>query len=361
MSEKTATLTPNLVPELLAEYGAVTRLALRGCLPQGEPNRYLYDLLADYPERGGKMMRPCICIATAKAFGARLEDSVQSAVAIELLHNALLIHDDIQDESTERRGQPTLHLSHGVPLAINAGDSLTLASLVPLIENRRLLGPRLASLILEDAMTMARETAEGQALELGWRRDNRVDIDESDYLTMVLKKTSWLGMIFPLRVGALIGTGGDADLEPFVRLGFFIGAAFQIQDDLLNFVADARYGKELNGDIWEGKRTLMLIHLLKQADSNERTRLIEILRIERDARTQAQVAWVRDRMDFYGSVEHAKAVAHGMAGAALYEYSRIFAAVPESRDKQFIRGLITWVFERTQRNTEPDQNSESIH
>jgi geranylgeranyl diphosphate synthase type II len=105
----------------------------------------------------------------------------------------------------------------------------------------------------------------------------------------------------------------------------------------------------------------MLIHLLKQADSNERTRLIEILRIERDARTQAQVAWVRDRMDFYGSVEHAKAVAHGMAGAALYEYSRIFAAVPESRDKQFIRGLITWVFERTQRNTEPDQNSESMH
>jgi len=356
-----AAVTPDLVPCLLAEYGEITREAIRRWLPTGAPSRYLYDLLADYPGRGGKMMRPSICIATARAYGASLEESVQSAVAIELLHNALLIHDDIQDESTERRGKPTLHVAHGVPLAINAGDSLTLASLQPLIDNRRILGPHLASRILEEAMTMARETSEGQALELGWRRENRPDIDESDYLTMVLKKTCWLGTIFPLRVGALIGSRGNADLESLIRLGFFIGSAFQIQDDLLNFVADARYGKELDGDIWEGKRTLMLIHLLARADGRERSSLMEFLGLEREQRTGDQVAWVRERMDRYGSIEHARTVAHGLAGAALYEFSRTFAAIPESRDKTFIRGLVTWVFERTQHSATTDGNAAPIH
>jgi geranylgeranyl diphosphate synthase type II len=138
----------NLVPEVLREYGAITRAALRDYLPSREPRRYLYDILADYPGRGGKMMRPSLCIATARAFGARLEDAVRTAVAIELLHNALLIHDDIEDESESRRGRPTLHLLHGVPLALNAGDTLTAMSLRPLLENCDRIGMHIALRIL---------------------------------------------------------------------------------------------------------------------------------------------------------------------------------------------------------------------
>ena len=81
----------SLVPEMLLEYGEIVREALRGYLPQKEPRRYLYDLIADYPFRGGKMMRPALCIASACAFGARIEEAVKSAVAIELMHNALLV------------------------------------------------------------------------------------------------------------------------------------------------------------------------------------------------------------------------------------------------------------------------------
>jgi len=339
--------TPSVVRETLAEYGALTRSALLAHLPTGEPKRHLYDLLADYPQRGGKMMRSSLCIATARAFGAPAEQALQSAVAIEMLHNALLVHDDIQDGSEQRRAAPTLHALHGVPLALNAGDALGLLSLRPLVANIELVGSRVALRIVEETERMAWESAEGQAMELGWRRDNSNDLTDADYLTMVLKKTCWLATIHPSRVGALIGSRGRAPLEPFIRFGFFLGAAFQIQDDLLNLVADPSYGKELNGDLVEGKRTLMLNHVLRQATPAQRTRLARILDPSRQPPHAGQVTWLRGLMDNYGSVEHARGIAHGLAGAALHEYMGIYDALPESRDKQFIRGLVTWVFERT--------------
>jgi geranylgeranyl diphosphate synthase type II len=342
-----AVVTSALVPSTLQEYGRITRDALKAYLPNTAPRRHLYDLLADYPGRGGKMMRPSLCIATARAFGAKLDEALNSAVAIELLHNALLIHDDIEDDSEERRGRPTLHVLHGVPLAINAGDTLTLMSLRPLIDNRGRIGPRLSIRILEETERMARESAEGQAMELGWRRDNSTDLDEADYLEMSLKKTCWLAAIYPSRIGAIIGTRDNIDLQPFIRFGFFLGAAFQIQDDLLNLVADERYGKECNGDLWEGKRTLMLIRLLRESTAEERRQLMDILKLRRNERTAQQIGWIRRLMDNYECIEYARSCAHALAGAALHEFDLIYAGVRDSKDKQFIRGLITWVFERT--------------
>jgi geranylgeranyl diphosphate synthase type II len=343
-----AAVTPAVIPQMLHEYGQITREALKAYLPSGAPRRHLYDLLADYPMRGGKMMRPSLCIATARAFGGSIDAALNSAAAIELLHNAMLIHDDIEDASEERRGQPTLHLLHGVPLAINAGDTLTLLSLRPLLANSELIGPRLAIRILEETQRMARESAEGQAMELGWRQDNALDLDENDYLEMSLKKTCWLAAIYPSRVGAMIGTRDNVDLDPFIRFGFFLGAAFQIQDDLLNLVADERYGKECNGDVWEGKRTLMLIRLFQESVPADRERLVEIFGRSRHDRTDEQVVWVRKLMDKYDCIDYARRFAHALAGAALHEFDGIYGRVPDSRDKQFIRGLVTWVFERTE-------------
>jgi len=252
-----------LVSSVLGEYGEATRTVLFGYLPDAEPRRYLYDLVADYPRRGGRAFRPSLCIATARAFGTPVEVAVQTAVSIEMMHNAMLIHDDIEDESEERRGKPTMHMAEGIPIAINVGDMLSMLSMRPLLDNRLTLGSELALRILVETELMARESAEGQALELGWRRDNVTEVAEADYLFMVLKKTCWLATIHPTRMGALIGSGGAMDLDRCIRFGFFLGAAFQIQDDLLNLEGDATaYGKELAGDIREGKRTLMLIRLI---------------------------------------------------------------------------------------------------
>ena len=342
----TTAVTSKLVPAILNEYGAMTRAALRNYLPTREPRRHLYDLVADYPLRGGKMMRPSLCIAAARAFGAGAGDALDTAVAIELLHNALLIHDDIEDGSEQRRGRPTLHVEHGIPLALNAGDTLTLVSLRPLIANRSRLGGEVAMKIIEETERMALASAEGQALELGWRKDNVLDLDDADYLTMVLKKTCWLATIFPVRVGALIGTRGAADLDSFMRFGFFLGATFQIQDDLLNLVADQRYGKERDGDLWEGKRTLMLIRLFRESSPADRDRLTTIMRVDRTERKAEDVGWIRAQMDRYGCIDYARRYAHRLAGVALHEYSVAFSRLPDSRDKRFLEEIVTWVLER---------------
>ena len=337
----------DLVTDVLSEYGAATREYVEAYLPKTGWEAHFHDPIVDYPRRGGKMMRPGLCIASARAFGADMTEAVGSAAAIELLHNALLIHDDIQDESEERRGVPTLHELYGIPLAINAGDTLAMLSLRPLIDNVTVIGPRLATAIMEQSQHMAMASAEGQAMELGWIRDQRLDLEDADYLEMVLKKTCWLATIFPCLVGAIIGTRGNMQPEPLIRYGFLFGAAFQIQDDLMNLLADDRYGKEINGDIYEGKRTIMLLHACREATVGERERLIQTMALPRVERTCEHVTWVRGLMDKYSSIEYAKAVAHGLAGAALHECEGIFGNLPPSRDRDFMRAIVRWVFERT--------------
>ena len=336
-----------LVPAVLEEYGGITRAALRRYLPKREPRTYLYDLLADYPGRGGKMMRPSICIAAARMFGGQIEDVLQTAVAIELFHNALLIHDDIEDGSEQRRSRPTLHMLHGIPLALNAGDTLTLIALKPLLDSRFRIGAAMALRLFEEMERMARECAEGQSIELGWRRHNAVVIDDAQYLEMVLKKTCWLATIYPMRAGALVGSRGWADLEALVRFGFFLGTAFQIQDDLLNLCGDARYGKEHDGDLWEGKRTLMLIRALRECTAEEGQRLRAILCRSRRERTLPEVAWMKRLIDKYDGISYARRMAQELAGAALHEFALLSPGIPDSRDKEFFQQMPAWVIERT--------------
>lgn len=336
-----------LVQQVLADYGRLARDHLQRYLPPAGNGDYLGRLVADYPGRGGKSLRPALCLAAAGAFGAEPEEALPTAASIELMHNALLIHDDIEDDSDQRRGQPTLHALYGVPLALNAGDALGLLSLRPLKANLARLGPRVAGRLYEETELMAWETTEGQAMELGWRHDNRIDLSDDDYLTMVLKKTCWLTTIHPLRTGCLIAGGGDERMQGLFRLGFFFGAAFQIQDDLLNLEGGDGYGKERDGDLLEGKRTLMLLYLLRAATPAQRERLRRFLARPRARRSARDVAWVRERIEACGAMDHARATARALAGAALHEFDGVFGDRPDSRDKRFLQALITWVLQRS--------------
>lgn len=339
-------LTPSIVSERLAHYGQLTAGAVQDMLGRLGKMPYLSELVADYPSRGGKMMRPSIFLAAAGAHGADPGALVGMAAGIELFHNALLIHDDIEDMSEVRRGRPTLHALHGVPLALNAGDALMLVALRPILESALGMGEPVLRRVLALTDRMARETAEGQALDLGWREARRVDLGEGDYLGMVLKKTAWLATIWPLQLGVVVGSGGTADPESVVRFGFFLGAAFQIQDDVLNFVADSAYGKELHGDLYEGKRTLMLIHARRTATAGQRAEIDRFLALDRSGRTPAQVARMAELIVELGSLVHARTVAEALAGAAAHEAQLAFGHLPAGPDRAFLEGLVPWVFER---------------
>src|ERR1700760_2891773 len=116
-------------------------------LPDGEPSRWLYAPMREYPSRPGKALRPALCLSAGRAFGADPDDLLGIAVAIELMHNAFLVHDDVADGSEMRRGRPTLAASHGIAAALNAGDGLAIVAGQSLRRATRRLDRDLADLV----------------------------------------------------------------------------------------------------------------------------------------------------------------------------------------------------------------------
>jgi geranylgeranyl diphosphate synthase type II len=335
------------VERQLAQYRDVTYRALLAQLPTREPRRYLYDLISNQLSHMGKGLRPALCIATCRAFGGSTEQALPSAMSIELLHNAFLVHDDIEDGSLYRRNRETLYVEEGVPIALNVGDAMNAISISSLTENIPILGADLAYRILHEAQHLVLQSVEGQALELGWTRDNVFELTEDDYLRLVLKKTCWYTCIHPCRIGALIGTGGAIDADRFNLFGFLLGAAFQIQDDILNLVGDRnQYGKEIFGDIWEGKRTLMLVHALRECTAGEREQLRSILSVSREQRTEQDVQWVFRLFEHYASIDFARATLREVVHAALAEFDVAYRDAARSVDRDFIRELIPFLGDR---------------
>jgi geranylgeranyl diphosphate synthase type II len=336
-----------ILKSMLSEYAELTLKGIEHFIPDKEPHKYLYDLIQDYPQRGGKAFRPGLCIAACRAHGGGLKEVINSAITLELLHNAFLVHDDIEDRSLMRRNKPTMHQYTSIPIAVNVGDAMNVLGMKPLMLNKEILGPRLAMVILEEIQHMVIETVEGQALELGWRKDNICDLEDADYLRMILKKTCWYTCIHPIRIGALIGTGNKIQPTKFDRFGYFMGTAFQIQDDILNLVADEnKYGKEINGDINEGKRTLMLIHLLKHCTPAEFAIIKEFLTETGGEKDEGIAHMILNLMHTYGSIEYAKQTAKYMAGGALKEFYSHFSHLPSSKDKKFIEEIICYMINR---------------
>ena len=339
--------TDDVLQARLSNYREATLAGLLAAVPSGEPQQYLYGPLSSHLSRVGKGIRPALCQATCQAFGGDPADARTSATAIEMLHNAFLVHDDVEDESELRRGLPTMHAEYGVPLAVNAGDMLTALSARMLRDNLSTLGVPLTWRIYDEFDHMIQESLEGQAMELGWVRDNRCDITDEDYLRMVLKKTCWYSFIHPCRIGALIATRDGVDLDRFNRFGYYLGAAFQIQDDLLNLTGEEqRYGKEIGGDLMEGKRTVMLIHLLRQAAPREVERLRAFLGQPRAGRSTRDLRWILDLIRSRGCLNHARAVSRQLAGATLYEFAQAFGGVPDSEAKTFLRQIISYMVSR---------------
>jgi geranylgeranyl pyrophosphate synthase len=330
----------------LTAWRDLTLAEINAALPSREPRRHLYDLIQGHLSRSGKGIRPALCIATAKAFGGKEENAVPSAAALEMLHNAFLVHDDVEDGSELRRNHPTMVAEHGVPLAVNTGDAMNAISIRLLRRNLPLLGAPTAIRIYEEIDTLLVESLEGQAMELGWIRDNDMRVGAADYLRMTLKKTCRYSFIHPMRIGALVADGERSDLDRFDKLGFLMGAAFQIQDDVLNLVGDRRYGKEIGGDLMEGKRSLILAHLFERVSGPDADMLRDFLNRPRERRLSREIGRIYELLRRHGSIEYAQQASRELAAAAAEEFDTAFAGARDDGARQFIRRILDFVVER---------------
>lgn len=273
----------------------------------GRPElQYFYRLLRDYPARGGKGLRSELLLLSAQAHGLEeggpgWERALWLAAALELFQNWVLIHDDIVDDSDERRGQPALHKAHGVALALNAGDALH-AYMWQAVGQAHL--PAAYGEFLE----MIHRTAEGQHLDICWVEQGEWNLTPADYLGMVRLKTGYYTIVTPLRLGAL--AAGAVPDPAFTEAGLALGAAFQIRDDVLNITGDpAKYGKEIGGDLLEGKRTLLTLHWLTGAGAAQRDTFLAQMARRREDKDPAVIAQILGWLRSSGSVAYAQAVA----------------------------------------------------
>ena len=226
-----------------------TNKALAKITPKLNSSKYFYDPV-DYAIKGeGKRLRPVLVHLSGQAYDAQPDDLMKLGIAVELLHNFSLVHDDIMDNDSKRHGQPSVHYKWDIPTAILAGDGLfTLAQL-------SLVG--LDSYIFQRFNEVALEICEGQGMDKEFENDHSIDMD--NYIQMIGKKTAcFLGMCSEL--GAVLGGASEKEANNLYKFGYFLGLAFQIKDDYLEiFGNEESMGKSLGSDIDENKQTILTI------------------------------------------------------------------------------------------------------
>lgn len=264
---------------------------MRGC-----SNKILYDALNYIRDTGGKRLRPIICLLSAEAVGGSRDKALYTAVAIELLHNASLVHDDIIDENYIRRKNPSNPARYGEKKAIVIGDFLFGLSCEMLA---RCGVPEVVGLV----SSAVSDIAMGEYLEFTLRLRNLQEVTEQSYMEVAALKTASVFMA-STEAGAMLGCGSEAEIENLRNYGKNLGLAFQIQDDVLDICGDpVKTGKPVGLDIKNGERTILLIHALNHVNPSEKEYLIEIL--SRESISSFDIDRVRGIFINSGSINYA--------------------------------------------------------
>jgi len=230
-----------------------------------EPGNYFLTI-------GGKRIRPVMCLMGNELFGDICEDAYSVAIAIELFHNFTLVHDDIMDEATLRRGMETVHTKYGNSVALLCGDVM----MIKAYDYVNKISLEYIKAVIGLFNKTAAEVCEGQQLDMDFEKRSSVSFDE--YLHMITLKTSVL-LAASLKMGAIIGGAGEANCNHIYNFGLNLGLAFQIQDDYLDAFGDpTKFGKDVGGDIRQNKKTFLLLHALEVATPEQKTEIDELIK-----------------------------------------------------------------------------------
>ncbi|MBQ4499453.1 MAG: polyprenyl synthetase family protein [Alistipes sp.] len=216
---------------------------------------------------GGKRLRPVLLLLTAEAFGGNIDEAMIAAQAVEVFHNFTLLHDDIMDNASMRRGKPSVFAKWGGNVAILSGDAMLITAYKLLAELSAERLPR----VLRIFNDMALEVCEGQQYDMDFEQKQKVSV--VDYLQMIERKTSAL-LSGSAMIGATIAGASDDDIKKIYRFATELGLAFQLQDDMLDSYGDEALGKKIGGDILEGKQTYLMVQAMSRATDEQR----EVLR-----------------------------------------------------------------------------------
>lgn len=227
----------------------------------------LYDPITYTLNLGGKRLRPLSVLLSCDLFGGNIKEAIPAAIAIELFHNFTLLHDDIMDCASLRRGEETVYKKWNTNIAILSGDTMFALA----YEYLSKINTQLLSSTLFEFTRTARLVCEGQQYDMNFEKQKVVSINE--YLEMIRLKTAVL-IGCSLKLGAILAKAPDPETEKIYSFGENIGMAFQLQDDLLDIFGDEhKFGKEIGGDIVSGKKTFLLLKAFEIAPQKERTEL----------------------------------------------------------------------------------------
>ncbi len=255
-----------------------------------------------YTLPGGKRIRPILAIMTCEALGGNSKQVLPFAAACEILHNWMLVHDDIEDSDKMRRDKPTVWVKYGVPHGINIGDYMSEKVYELILRSSKYgVNDKVICRLIEAMLNAAIKTSEGQAMDMNLRENNNPT--EKDYMKTVIGKTAYYFTV-PMIGGAIIAGAGKKILDKIIEFGRHAGPAFQITDDLLDLTEGKGRG-EIGRDIKEGKRSILVVHCLSRCDSDEKASLLNILNKNPEDTSSEDVAFVKSLFEKYGSIDYA--------------------------------------------------------
>lgn len=300
-------------------------------------NEHLRTAMLHYPIAGGKRLRPITTMLVADAINGRGSVAMPFGIALELVHNFTLVHDDVMDNDATRRGMETVHVRYGLPEAILAGDAL-FAKAFELVGGMDIDGERKSQLmtLLAKAVLVL---AEGQQMDMDFEKLGIVSADA--YMKMIERKTAVL-FSAATQGGAIVAGASEPMQETLFEFGRLMGLAFQIRDDILCLKGDPRETKKPKGsDIRNGKKTIIIIYALETLSNDRRAELLELLG-KKDA-SEHEVERAITILESAGALDRAQRVASEMIAKA----KTLLDDLPDSEHRTLLRELADYMITRT--------------
>ncbi len=300
-------------------------------LPDVVNSEHFYNLLEpcrDLMLRGGKRWRPLLCVLSCEALGGKAENAYALCPLIELCHTASLIHDDIEDNSDERRGAPAIHLKYGIDVAINAGSWLYFQAMTAIqnFAKDKANAQELSALLFEVYSCNLRRLHLGQAMDISWHKKPDYIPSKDEYFAMINFKTGSLARLAG-ELGAISAGKGKEDARKYGDLMVQLGLSFQILDDVKN-ISQGIKGKNYGDDIVEGKKSLPVILYLQEKPENK-AKLLELFKqAEKEGIDSPAVKDCISMISSSNALADAKKLADEIMDKTIIEIKKIYPDCP---------------------------------